>query len=173
MTEGQEVIERTNHLVSVKDQPTNTMLAQTYMGVFFIPSVSDTIFAILFFRNRLWTVTDHLANCCGPLMVCRPQFEKHCPTACVCSVIYNIKLLLTYLREPVITWLEAKFFSFYVTSFFSILSGCYSSLFSIRYEKSKQVLTVRKHKLHIMHINMNRVYLGPKALMIQSTTKLQ
>jgi hypothetical protein len=34
-------------LVSVEDQPTKPVLAQTYVGVSLIHSVSDTIFAIL------------------------------------------------------------------------------------------------------------------------------
>jgi hypothetical protein len=36
-------------LISVEGQPTKTVLAQTCMGVLFIRSVSDTIFAIIFF----------------------------------------------------------------------------------------------------------------------------
>jgi hypothetical protein len=48
------------------------VLAQTCMAVFFIHSISDTIFAMFFFWNCLWATPDHLMNQCGP-----PQFEKH------------------------------------------------------------------------------------------------
>jgi hypothetical protein len=47
MIEEQEVMERTDSLLSVEGQPTKTVLAKTRMGVFFIRLVSDTIFAIL------------------------------------------------------------------------------------------------------------------------------
>jgi len=67
MIEGQEELIR---LLSVEGQPTKAVLAQTCMGVFFIRSVSDTIFAMLFLPKP---PADHLANRCGP------QFEKHCP----------------------------------------------------------------------------------------------
>jgi hypothetical protein len=43
-------------LLSVEGQPTKVVLAQTCMGVFFIRSVSDTIFARLFLPK---TPADH------------------------------------------------------------------------------------------------------------------
>jgi hypothetical protein len=45
-------------LLSVEGQPTKAGLAQTCMGVFFIRSVSDTIFAMFFLPKRF---ADHLA----------------------------------------------------------------------------------------------------------------
>jgi hypothetical protein len=47
------------------------------MGIFFICSVSDRIFLILF---RLKLHVDHLANLHGPLFVHRPQLQIHCST---------------------------------------------------------------------------------------------
>jgi hypothetical protein len=37
------------------NQPTKAVLEQTCMGVVFIPSVSETIFAIIFLPKRPWT----------------------------------------------------------------------------------------------------------------------
>jgi hypothetical protein len=37
-----------SRLLSVEGQPTKVVLAQTCMGVFFIPSMFDTIFEMLF-----------------------------------------------------------------------------------------------------------------------------
>jgi hypothetical protein len=49
MTLGQEIMEITRiRILSVEGQPTNAVLAQTCMGVLFIRSVSDIIFAMLF-----------------------------------------------------------------------------------------------------------------------------
>jgi hypothetical protein len=50
MIEGQEVMKRTysSKLLSVEGHLTKTVSAQTCLGVFFIRSVSDTIFAVLF-----------------------------------------------------------------------------------------------------------------------------
>jgi hypothetical protein len=62
-------------LVSVEGQPTKAVLAQTFMGVFFIRSVSDTIFAMPFFSN---TGHDHMAKGRGP------QFEEHFASALMC-----------------------------------------------------------------------------------------
>jgi hypothetical protein len=62
-------------LLSAEGQPTKAVSAQTYMGVFFIYSVCDTIFANAFSSE---TTLDLLVNCCGPPVVCRRQFEKHC-----------------------------------------------------------------------------------------------
>jgi hypothetical protein len=53
-------------LLTVEDQPTKAVLALTYMGVFFINSVSDTIFTKLFLPKQLQTAVDHLANRWGP-----------------------------------------------------------------------------------------------------------
>jgi hypothetical protein len=46
--EGQKLVERTNSPISVQGQPTKTILTQTCVRVFFIRSVSDTIFVIIF-----------------------------------------------------------------------------------------------------------------------------
>jgi hypothetical protein len=53
MTEGLEVMERTSTPTFGLGQPTKAVLAQTCMGVFFIHSVSDTSFAILFLPKTL------------------------------------------------------------------------------------------------------------------------
>jgi hypothetical protein len=47
-------------LLSIEGRPTNQVLAQIWMGVFFIHPVSDIIFAMFFFRDRLRTVADHI-----------------------------------------------------------------------------------------------------------------
>jgi hypothetical protein len=57
MTGGQKLWKE---LLSAEGQPTKAVLAQMSMGVFFTRSVSDTIFAILFFPLKL--PEDHLAN---------------------------------------------------------------------------------------------------------------
>jgi hypothetical protein len=49
------------HLLSVEDQPTKALLAQTCVGVFFIHSVSDTIFC-----DAIYSKT-----------ACGPHFTKH------------------------------------------------------------------------------------------------
>jgi hypothetical protein len=59
MIEGQDVI----HLFSA-GQPTKADLAQILMGVFFIRSVSGTMFAMISFPEM-------------PADSCRPQSEKH------------------------------------------------------------------------------------------------
>jgi hypothetical protein len=48
MIEGQEVVEKLIRLFSVECQPTKAVLAQTCLGVFFIRSVSNAIFPVLF-----------------------------------------------------------------------------------------------------------------------------
>jgi hypothetical protein len=50
MTEGQKLWKE---LLSAEGQPTKAVLAQMSMGVFFTRSVSDTIFAILFFPLKI------------------------------------------------------------------------------------------------------------------------
>jgi hypothetical protein len=45
---GQELWKKTVHLLFLEGQPTKAVLPQTFMGVFFIRSVSDTILAMLF-----------------------------------------------------------------------------------------------------------------------------
>jgi hypothetical protein len=55
MSEGQEVWKKLICLLCVEGQPTKAVLAQACMGVFFIRSVSDKIFAMHFFQKRLWT----------------------------------------------------------------------------------------------------------------------
>jgi hypothetical protein len=57
-------------LLSAEGQPTTAVSAQTRMGVFFIRSVSDIIFAML--------LPKQLADRCGPPVVCGQQFYKHC-----------------------------------------------------------------------------------------------
>jgi hypothetical protein len=52
-------------LLSVEGQPTKAVSAQSCNAVFFIRAVSDTIFAMLFLRNRS-----------GPPAVHRLQFER-------------------------------------------------------------------------------------------------
>jgi hypothetical protein len=59
MIEGQEVMEISNS-PNFCCQSTKAVLSQTYMGVFFIRSVSDTIFAMLFLP--LTTVQETLAQ---------------------------------------------------------------------------------------------------------------
>jgi hypothetical protein len=59
-------MERTNS----EGQPTKLVLAQTCMGVFFIRSVSDTIFAMPF-------PTKPPTDSHGLSVVSGPQFEKH------------------------------------------------------------------------------------------------
>jgi hypothetical protein len=54
MTEEQDVWDRIR-LLSAGGQPTKAVLAQTCMGAFLTRSVSDTIFALFFFRDRLRT----------------------------------------------------------------------------------------------------------------------
>jgi hypothetical protein len=44
---------------SIEGQPTKAVLALTCVGVFFICSVSDTYFAVLFFQNHLQTIANH------------------------------------------------------------------------------------------------------------------
>jgi hypothetical protein len=56
--------------ITMVSQPTKVVLAQTYMGVFFICSVSDTICVMPFLSS----------NRRGPLVVREPQFDKHCPS---------------------------------------------------------------------------------------------
>jgi hypothetical protein len=58
-------MKRRNCLLSVQDQPTNAVLAQTYMDVCFIRTVSDTIFAMPFLLKP-------------PLVTRGPQFDKLC-----------------------------------------------------------------------------------------------
>jgi hypothetical protein len=65
MIEGQGVLERIR-LLTVEGQQTKAVLAQTCMGVFFIRSVPDTIFVVLFSYE----------SACGPPVVRRPQFDK-------------------------------------------------------------------------------------------------
>jgi len=61
MIEGQEVTESRIliRLISVEGQQTKAVLAQTCMGVFFIRSVSDIIFAMLFLPKPPATAADH------------------------------------------------------------------------------------------------------------------
>jgi hypothetical protein len=69
MIEGQEVMGRTKSPISVAGQPTNAVLAQACMGVFFVRSVSNTIFVRLFLPkppadrseppNDHWSSADH------------------------------------------------------------------------------------------------------------------
>jgi hypothetical protein len=47
-------------LLCVEGQPIKAVLPQTCMGVFFIHSVSHTIFAMFFFQNRLRAAADQL-----------------------------------------------------------------------------------------------------------------
>jgi hypothetical protein len=62
MIEGQEVMEISNS-PNLCCPPTKAVLSQTYMGVFFIRSVSDTIFAMLFLpKLPLTTVQETLAQ---------------------------------------------------------------------------------------------------------------
>jgi hypothetical protein len=58
MIEEQEVT-TIFRLLPVKGQPTEAVLAHTYMGLFSIRSVSDTIFAMLFLSK---SPPDQLAN---------------------------------------------------------------------------------------------------------------
>jgi hypothetical protein len=51
MIEGQGVKERIR-LLSIQGQPTKAILSQTCMGAFFIRSVSDIIFALLFLLKQ-------------------------------------------------------------------------------------------------------------------------
>jgi hypothetical protein len=60
---GQKVTERTN-------SRTNSVLAQTCMGIFLIRQVTDVIFGMAFLPKP---PADHLANLRGP------QFDKHWP----------------------------------------------------------------------------------------------
>jgi hypothetical protein len=60
-----KLMEELIRLLSVERQPTTAVLARTCMAVFFIHLVSNKGFAI-FFRNRLRTNADHLANGRGP-----------------------------------------------------------------------------------------------------------
>jgi hypothetical protein len=46
-------MEKTNFILSVEGQSTKVVLAQTCKGVFFIRSVSDTIFALRFLLKPL------------------------------------------------------------------------------------------------------------------------
>jgi hypothetical protein len=69
--EGQEVMERTNSLLSVEGKPAKAVLAQTCMGVFLISSASDTISAKIFLPK-----SPAEANRSGPPAVQGPQFYK-------------------------------------------------------------------------------------------------
>jgi hypothetical protein len=66
MIEGQEVTEKLIRLLSVEGQLTKAVLAQTCMAVFFVRSVSDTIFAILYLpkarTDHHWPVAYSLKN---------------------------------------------------------------------------------------------------------------
>jgi hypothetical protein len=61
-------------VLSIEGQPTRAVLAQTCMAVYFIRSVSDTIFAMLLIPKPH---ADHLANCHGALVFHGPQFEEN------------------------------------------------------------------------------------------------
>jgi hypothetical protein len=65
MIEGQEVWNEPIHRLTVEGQPTKSVSAQTYVGVFSISSVSHTIPK---------PPADHVAKFRGL------QFEKHCRT---------------------------------------------------------------------------------------------
>jgi hypothetical protein len=80
MIVGQEVMDRTG-LHSVEgQQPSKAVLAQICTGVFFIRSVSDTIFLNSFFLPKPPTDRDG------------PQFDKHSLTAC--CLLISIKAFL-------------------------------------------------------------------------------
>jgi hypothetical protein len=53
-------------LLSVEGQPTKAVLAQPCMGVFFVRSVSDTIFAMIFLpkppADRRWCADHSFSN---------------------------------------------------------------------------------------------------------------
>jgi hypothetical protein len=63
-------------LLSLTGQPTKAVLAGTRKVVFFIRSVSDTIFTMLFLPKPPADAADHLANRHGPAVVRGPQFDK-------------------------------------------------------------------------------------------------
>jgi hypothetical protein len=69
-----------SHLLSVEGQPTKAVLAQTCMSVFFICSVPDTIFEMLFFKLP----ADHLENCRGL------QFKKHCSRVEFVALVHTV-----------------------------------------------------------------------------------
>jgi hypothetical protein len=58
---GQQLWKELIRLLSVQGQSTKVVLAQTCVGAFFIRSVSDTIFAVLFSSET----------------ACGPRSEKH------------------------------------------------------------------------------------------------
>jgi hypothetical protein len=58
-------------LLSVEGRAIKATLEQIRMAVFFIRSVSDTIFSMLFLPKPLRNAAGHLANRRGP------QFDKH------------------------------------------------------------------------------------------------
>jgi hypothetical protein len=60
-------------LPSLDGHPTKEVLAHTRIGVFFILSVADTIFTILF-------IPKPPEGLCGRPVVRELQFEKHCST---------------------------------------------------------------------------------------------
>jgi hypothetical protein len=76
MIEGKKLLKELIRLLSVEVQRTKAFLTQTCMGVFFIHSVSDTIFSTCFIPEP--PVDRH-----GPPVVRRPQFEKH-RSSCTC-----------------------------------------------------------------------------------------
>jgi hypothetical protein len=69
MIERQELWKELIRLLSVECHPTKAVLAETCMGAFFIPSVSDTVFAMLFLSkppaDYRWT-EDHSFRNTGP-----------------------------------------------------------------------------------------------------------
>jgi hypothetical protein len=71
-------MERTICLLSAESKPTKAVLTQTYMGVFFIFTVSDTIFGMLF----------HPVD----------QFEKH-RFLLTCALKLNMKIEVMYVCE--------------------------------------------------------------------------
>jgi hypothetical protein len=68
MIVGQEVMQRTNSPTLCWKLTIKAVIAQTYMWVFLIREVSDTILAMLFHTKQ---PANHMSNHCGP------QFEKH------------------------------------------------------------------------------------------------
>jgi hypothetical protein len=71
MIQGQEVWKEQIRVLSVEGQPSKAVLAQTCTGVVFIPSVSDTTFAMLFLPKTN-------ADSGVPPVVLGTQFEKQC-----------------------------------------------------------------------------------------------
>jgi hypothetical protein len=80
MIEGQEVI--SVRLLCVEDVATETFLAQTCVCVFFIRSVSDIIFTMLFLPKPP-------ADRYGPCVVRGPQFHKHSFTTFTLDIFLN------------------------------------------------------------------------------------